>query len=118
LRLVIGNAVIGIVGVLILRLRYGTPWLRSIVQMVLANLASLGAGALLMNVVGRAWGADVTVRSAQVWLVIAFAALFALNVFVEWPFIAAALGRTDRRWWDAFRASLLLQTVAAALLVP
>jgi hypothetical protein len=122
LHLVAGNLAIGwLEGRLLARL-YRQPPGRATLFLVIANYVSAWLGAALILGVFRPlveeWIEPDPFALLPRLLVLMLALSFALTVLVEWPFCVAVLRKAKTGWGEALRASLLLQSVSYALLIP
>lgn len=116
LHLVFGNFVIGLFeGTILVWLCRAKPG-RAIGLMILANYASAWIGyAWLMESIREGLEFDLyNTWSLLGWLTVI---CFLVTIVLEWPFVAASLGRTPKWFRRSLGASLVVQTLSYAALV-
>jgi hypothetical protein len=109
-----GNAVIGIIEGLVIAKVFRASYALSIVLMVIANYASMWAGALIFGI-GEApspipnnlFDQPIDRVSWLLWIGVGVA--FALSILIEWPFCFAALPAEPGRFRRSMLATLLAQ---------
>jgi hypothetical protein len=119
--LMLGNLLIGVVEGLVLRFAFQARW-RAIPILILANYVSAWAGLLVLSEAGP-WIGDLVMGAEPLYHVVrgtvaTVAVAFALTVALEWPFVAWAFPPGARGWRKALPASLAVQAVSYAALIP
>ncbi len=118
LHLVVGNSLIGVGEGLLLRWAFGVRTASGIPRMIGANYASAVVGVALTAGAHAAFHRSLDPGQAAAGLVAACALFFAATVLVEWPFVAWAMGRGERRAKRSLFASFVVNAASYAVLVP
>ncbi len=118
LHLFIGNSFIGIAEGLLIAKIFKVRKRRSIEIMILANYISLVVGYFIVEVSGRFLSNFLTIYWLHLFLLFSFVVVFALTVFIEWPFCYWILKVDSVAKKQSFKASLYAQILSYALLIP
>lgn len=119
--LVFGNLIIGLAeGVLLARVATA-PYRRALLSMVVANYVSAWAGLAIVNewrALRDVWLGTEPLYAGPHALVYLAVTTFGLTIAMEWPFCRWALGPRPGAWRRALLASVAVQTLSYAALVP
>lgn len=114
--LVFGNAILGIAEGLLAAWLFRIPTGRAIGFMILANYVSMLAGVAAVNWIGVVCQQLPLFQPILYWiptfLVFSVICFWALTVLIEWPFVRLSSRKEERRWWRAFRQSLVIQSTS------
>ena len=119
--LVFGNLIIGLAeGVLLARVATA-PYRRALLSMVVANYVSAWAGLAIVNewrALRDVWLGTEPLYAGSHALVYLAVTAYGLTIAIEWPFCRWALGPRPGAWRRALLASVAVQTLSYAALVP
>jgi hypothetical protein len=122
LHLVVGNIFIGFLEGRIIAAFLGVRKASAVSIMIAANFTSMLIGYFSFEgfelTLAPKFLGEQPLYNARPLLIMLVAASFVLTVLIEWPFCLAAVRKLDSRLKKSIFASVLVQTVSYALLVP
>ena len=113
--LLIGNALLGIAEGLLLALLFRQRQATCVAMMVAANYFSAWVGGVfLLSTITATLSLDLYNAPRRLWYMAAIS--YFLTLFLEWPFVALCLRKTDRWFRKSIWGSLLVQSASYLLL--
>lgn len=116
--LVAGNAIIGLIEGLIISGVYKVKYISSILIMILANYVSMALGIIGILFCAAAFRNHVSINNAAFVLLLFLLGSYMATVIIEWPFCLWILKRKADRGRLSFKASVILQAISYAILIP
>lgn len=116
--LLIGNAVIGIFEGLIMAKVFKIKYARSIFIMILANYISMIIGAVGIGFSGAALRNFISINNISYIIWALLIGSYMVTIIIEWPFCFWIMKGKENRSKLSFKASILLQTISYAILIP
>jgi hypothetical protein len=114
--LLIGNLFIGILEGLLLGFVFKLPKWKSILLMIIANYFSAWVGYGLLVSCKNYFDGIITVYQAAFYLWMALFVAYLITLFLEWPFVWAAMKNQSGRLRKSIWADVFVQTASYALL--